>query len=176
LAAAKPFRRVGVLEILDQLPSFRGLPSQICRNRLAGCARRYDPEQGLFDRSQHHNDNRGDNRERSTNARQAAEALFSPKRKPPPEQPAQEAARPDGEVVRKPRVLTISAPAPVDHQSAAHHESASPTKPKRQATPKIASSQFARIRAWVQYGMTAQQVAEMFGVTVGEIERIVSIA
>jgi hypothetical protein len=30
-----------------------------------------------------------------------------------------------------------------------------------------------RIRTWVRYGMTARQVAEVYGVAVGEIERIV---
>jgi len=33
-------------------------------------------------------------------------------------------------------------------------------------------SQFARIRTWVKYGMTVSQVAQVYKVTVEEIERI----
>ncbi len=39
-------------------------------------------------------------------------------------------------------------------------------------TTEIPISQFARIRAWVEYGMTAAQVTEVYGVAVGVIERI----
>ena len=42
----------------------------------------------------------------------------------------------------------------------------------RQMVPEIPGSQFARIRALVKYGMTASQVAEVYKVAVGEIERI----
>jgi len=41
-------------------------------------------------------------------------------------------------------------------------------------TPAIPKSQFARIRAWVNYGMTAAQVAAVYGVAVEVIERILS--
>jgi hypothetical protein len=47
-----------------------------------------------------------------------------------------------------------------------------PISPKPQVTPKIPKSQFARIRAWRRYGMTIRQVAEVYGVAVDEIERI----
>jgi hypothetical protein len=39
-------------------------------------------------------------------------------------------------------------------------------------TPEIPRSQFARVRAWAKYGMTASQAAEVYGVAVGEVERI----
>ena len=39
-------------------------------------------------------------------------------------------------------------------------------------TREIPSSQFARIRAWAKYGMTAAQVAGVYGVAVDAIERI----
>ena len=39
-------------------------------------------------------------------------------------------------------------------------------------TPEIPSSQFGRIRAWAKYGMTAAQVAAVYGVAVGVVERI----
>ena len=38
--------------------------------------------------------------------------------------------------------------------------------------PEIPVSQFARIRTRVKYGMTASQVAQVYKVTVEEIERI----
>ncbi|HEY6394037.1 MAG TPA: hypothetical protein VIX12_01395 [Candidatus Binataceae bacterium] len=41
-----------------------------------------------------------------------------------------------------------------------------------QTTREIPRSQFARIRAWVEYGMTVAQVADVYGVAVGKIERI----
>jgi hypothetical protein len=73
--------------------------------------------------------------------------------------------------VRKPRVLAISPPAPVRHE-----EVEAPISPKQQVTPKIARAQFARIRALKRYGMTARQVAELYGVAVGEVERILRMA
>jgi hypothetical protein len=119
----------------------------------------------LFDRSQHQRYDRGDDRERVTSARRAAEALFTPKRQIP-EQSTREGAAPAAESVRKPRVLAILPKAPV-----IGHEAEAPVSPKQQA-PEIARSQFARIRTWVRYGMTARQVAEVYGVAVGEIDRI----
>jgi hypothetical protein len=61
---------------------------------------------------QHHP--RGDDHERNTSARQAAEALFTPKRQPvePSADPAPSAERP----ARKPRVLSILSPAPVRNE------------------------------------------------------------
>ena len=43
---------------------------------------------------------------------------------------------------------------------------------EQRTTLEIPSSQFARIRALVKYGMTVPQVAEAYGVAVGEIARI----
>jgi len=39
-------------------------------------------------------------------------------------------------------------------------------------TREIPQSEFARIRAWMKYGMTVAQVAGVYGVAVGAIERI----
>ena len=111
---------------------------------------------------QHHF--RGDDRQQITRAREAAEALFRPKRQliepSVPETPPSAASS-----ARKPRVLTIAPPAPV------HTEREAPIRPK-QMSPVIPRSQFARVRTWVEYGMTASQVAEVYGVSVGEVERI----
>jgi hypothetical protein len=70
--------------------------------------------------------------------------------------------------MRRPRILAISRP--VKGPSQVGDERL--ISPKQQMTPKIPRSQFARIREWRRYGMTAQQVAEVYGVAVGEIERI----
>jgi hypothetical protein len=111
----------------------------------------------------HHD--RGDDRERSTGARQAAEALFKPKGQSI-ESLARETA-PVGEAVHKPRVLAVSAPALVPHEGPKAMTTATPA-----TTRIIPAAQFARIRAWVKYGMTIAQVAEVYGVTTGEIERV----
>lgn len=83
---------------------------------------------------------RGDDRERITRARQAAEALFSPKRQiteqlvsdtPPADQAA-----------RKPRVLSIALAAPTRHE-----EFETPVIPEPQTTREIPRSQFARASA-----------------------------
>jgi hypothetical protein len=121
----------------------------------------------LLNHRQQHHPPRGDDRERIPSARQAAEALFTPKRQPvepsvsdsvpSPEQPA-----------RKPRVLSILSPAPVRNE-----EVAPPVNPEPRTTRQIPRSHHARIRTWVDYGLTIPQVAEVYGVAVGVIERIV---
>jgi len=47
-----------------------------------------------------------------------------------------------------------------------------PAPPAREIPP----SQFARIRTLAKYGMTVAQVAQVYGVAVGEIERILDSA
>jgi hypothetical protein len=44
----------------------------------------------------------------------------------------------------------------------------------RRETREIPASQHGRVRALTNYGMTPEQVAELYGVTVDEIERIIS--
>ena len=41
-------------------------------------------------------------------------------------------------------------------------------------TREIPASQFGRVRTLTKYGMTQAQVAELYGVAVDEIERIIS--
>ena len=118
----------------------------------------------MLDRSQLEDQERG----RNTNARQAAEALFTPKRVTP-EHLFRETPASSDEQVRRPRVLAISGTVPGPSQV----EDKGPTSPNQQIPPKIPRSQFAVIRTWLRYGMTAQQVAEVYGVAVDEIERIV---
>ncbi len=115
----------------------------------------------------HQPDARGDDRERLT---RAAEALFTPKQQVP-EQSTKGGTVRAGEPVRKPRVL------PTLPKAAVHQEELeAPISPRPETTAKIARPQFARIRTLVRYGMTARQVAEVYGVSVGEIERILRMA
>jgi hypothetical protein len=113
-----------------------------------------------------HHPPRDDDRERTASARQAAEALFTPKRQPT-ESSASDSVPSDERPARKPRVLAILSPAPVRNEQAA-----APVDPEPRTTRQIPRSHHARIRTWVEYGMTVPQVAEVYGVAVGVIERI----
>jgi len=109
---------------------------------------------------------RPDERERIRKARQEAEALFTSK------WPISEASVPNplpsaDQSARKPRILRALPTASVRHE-----EGNVPVGSKARMTPEIPTSQFARIRAWAKYGMTAAQVAAVYGVAVGVIERI----
>ncbi len=112
----------------------------------------------------------GDERERVARARQAAEALFASK--PAADEPTvPEDPAPAVQAVRKPRVLSIVPPPPVREQ-----HPAAPARRTRRISRGIPRSQHARIRTWVEYGMTASEVAEVYGTAVGEIERILGAA
>jgi hypothetical protein len=119
----------------------------------------------LDNRSEQQHHFRGDDRQQITRAREAAEALFRPKRQLI-EPSVSETPPAAASSARKPRVLTIASPAPV------HVEREAPVSAKQQMTPEIRRSKFDRVRTWVKYGMTASQVAEVYGVAVGEVERI----
>jgi hypothetical protein len=118
----------------------------------------------LLERSQHQYPTHGDDRQRITRAREAAEALFQPKQqvtKPSGVEGSRSAEPP----VREPRVLSISPPAhPEKAEAPINHEPEMP--------PAISASQVARMRTWVKYGMTVSQVAQVCGVPDGEIERL----
>jgi hypothetical protein len=117
---------------------------------------------------QHQPQPRGDDREPITRARQTAEALFTSKPSvgtaiAPPAVADQSA--------RKPRVLRVippQAPARYDVPDAP----AAPTPPPVEIPP----SQIARIRTWVKYGMKVAQVAQVYGVPVDDIERLLGKA
>jgi hypothetical protein len=106
-------------------------------------------------------DGYGNDRERITRARQAAEALFAPNQHLAAQSVGEASSPAD---LRGPRVLAVASPAPEKVEA--------PTSPKHLMTPKIPRSQFARVRSWVRYGMTARQVAEVYGVGIGEIESV----
>jgi hypothetical protein len=124
--------------------------------------------------------NAGDDRGGNSRARQAAEDLFKPK---------QQTTRADMSVTasntvlsageqprRQPRIFTIQPPVPAN---AATPEMLAEAQPKRRraatrrAIPEIPPSQFGRVRALTNYGMTRAEVAQLYGVTVDDIERII---
>jgi hypothetical protein len=110
---------------------------------------------------------RDDDRERVARARQTAEALFTPKLQVG--EPTVSGSLPPGDPpARKPRVLGISPPA------AARLEAVEPSAgAELRIAPEVPASQFARIRSWVKYGMTPAQVAKIYGVSAGDIERVI---
>ena len=109
---------------------------------------------------------RDDERERITRARQAAEALFTTPRLAT-QQLASDTLSSVDQSARRPRVLRALWLAPGRPE-----EGKSPVESEQRITPAIPRSQFGRIRAWVKYGMTAAQVAGIYGVAVDVIERI----
>jgi len=109
-------------------------------------------EHSLLDPS--HNQESG----HATTARQAAEALFTPKQERL--SPSQEA---ENAVVRKPRILAALPPAPPTDMPAA----ISPTIETRRA---ISKSEIDRIRTWLKYGMTIRQAANACSVSVSELK------
>jgi hypothetical protein len=82
--------------------------------------------------------------------------------KPQRIEPSIREAAPADEAVRKPRVLPVVAAGPVPH-----------AEPPTRAIP---APQLARICAWLKYGMTAGEVAEVYGVAGSEIEHILRTA
>jgi hypothetical protein len=117
--------------------------------------------------SRRHLHPRGDDRERITSARQAAEALFAPK--PQVTGPSVSNPLPSADQsARKPRVLATSPPpAPLEVE-----EVATPVNPEEQVRPEIPVSKFAHIRTLAKYGMTVSQIAEVYGVAAGAIQRV----
>jgi hypothetical protein len=103
--------------------------------------------------------------------RQAAEALFAPRRQvTEPTAPVPVAST--DQTIRKPRILSAvpAKPVPVEPVST-FLKVVSPSKRER-----IPTTHFARIRALLKYGMNISQVAELYGVPIGEIESMLKKA
>jgi hypothetical protein len=116
-------------------------------------------------RRQQRPDSRGNDHERITRARQAAEALFTSK--PPVSSPSVPETASADVPQRKPRVLRIISPPAIRLE-----EVKAPVSPEPQKKPAIPRSHFPRIRTWVKYGMTIRQVAEVYEADTAQIERI----
>jgi hypothetical protein len=118
------------------------------------------------------------NREKIDRARQAAEDLF----KRAPHDTAAELSTPapnhgspiEPQPRRQPRIFTIPPQMPRSAEIEVPVEAKPmPRRPvARRPTGAVPPSQIGRVRALATYGMTQEQVADLYGVTVGEIERI----
>ena len=64
-------------------------------------------------------------------------------------------------------MLATSPTVPIRHQ-----EVEVTVNSQRQTAPEIPRSQFARIRALAEYGLSPPQVAELYGVAIGAIQSI----
>jgi hypothetical protein len=113
------------------------------------------------------------NREQLSKAREAAEALFRPKQ---PSVPA--SAPPSGPIAssptieqpaRAPRVFAVPRPKRLDEDPPAQIPKPQRAKAKQQSA-KLPASEHARVRTLTDYGMTAEQVAELYEVSVETIQ------
>ena len=124
--------------------------------------------------------NARDDREQVTKAREAAEALFTPKKQvertgAPTSAPI---APPQVEqhIPRQPRIFAIPSAMPVAEEIVGPSTDPKP-KPKRETRrrrAKIAASQHDRVRTLALYGMTHSEVADLYGVPADVIERVVA--
>ena len=120
-------------------------------------------------------------RERIDRTRQNAEDLFKPKqqltREDVPTSAPKDASSAEHQPRRQPRIFAIP---PMVPMNTAKVEPAAESKPIQRTAPigreprQIPASQFGRVRTLTKYGMTQAQVAELYRVTVHEIERIIS--
>ena len=118
-------------------------------------------------------------REKISRARQVAEDLFKPRAQTaradvppsfPAPLPAEQQPRRQPRIFAIPPQMTTSAPnveAPTDQKQVRRRMAI------RRETREIPASQLGRVRALTSYGMSQEQVAELYGVTVEEIERII---
>jgi hypothetical protein len=119
-------------------------------------------------------------RQRINSARQAAEDLFKPRQETTRADVAASApnaaSSAEHQPRRQPRIFRIPPPVPL---GAAKAEVPAEPKPLRRTavirreTREIPATQLGRVRTLTRYGMTRAQVAELYGVTVDEIERII---
>jgi len=118
-------------------------------------------------------------REKIDRARKNAEDLFKPRPQPRPVDTAapveNSVPSTESQPRRQPRIFSA---VPVEPMKAAEVAPAEPKPTRLRRTPRrekatIPASQFGRIRTLTSYGMTQAQVAELYGVGLDEIERIV---
>jgi hypothetical protein len=119
-------------------------------------------------------------RERIDRARQDAEDLFKPKqqttRADVPISAPNDASSAEHQPRRQPRIFAIP---PVMPMSTAKIEPAAEPKQVRQTatakreTREIPVFQFGRVRTLTSYGMTRAQVAQLYGVGIDEIDRVI---
>ena len=126
-----------------------------------------------------HSANDPNNRDKVNRARQAAEQLF----KPAPVNTERELPPPSGnngslaeQQRRQPRIFTMPPRVTVNTEpegSAKPKAAPRPAVARRRAAT-VPPSQFGRVRALATYGMTVEQVADLYGVNVEEVARILN--
>ena len=119
------------------------------------------------------------NREKISRARQAAEDLFKPVHQTmsPELAPVSNGSSAAPQTRRQPRVLAV-APRVLPSAEVEAPTKAKPTRHKqvvRRHGGTIPPSQLGRVRALASYGMTRAQVAELYDVTIEEIDRIIKV-
>ena len=102
-------------------------------------------------------------------ARQTAEALFAPKQAVAVPSAPTIATMAD-QTARKPRILSAAQVQPTRVEATEAPVDAVSRKPSQRIPP----SHLGRIRTWMKFGMTMAQVAEVYGVTVGDIEHMLN--
>jgi len=117
------------------------------------------------------------NRDKLDRAREAAEALFTPtqesKDRELPEATGSNAGSTEQQSKRQPRIFTIPPQRPATAEAETPPKpKPSPREPATRRRGAVPPMQIGRVRALATYGMTTAQVAELYGVTVDEIERV----
>jgi len=119
-------------------------------------------------------------RDRINRARQNAEDLFKPTqqltRADVPASAPNDAPSVEHQPRRQPRIFTIRPVAPMNTtkvEPAAAAKQIRRTAAIGRETREIPASQFGRVRALTNYGLTRAQVAELYEVTIDEIDRII---
>jgi hypothetical protein len=122
------------------------------------------------------------NRDKIDRAREAAEALFKPAGDGNDREPLQATGNnagsaephPEQQPRRQPRIFTIAPrlPATADAEAPPKPKPAPRGQPAQRRRAAVPPSQIGRVRTLATYGMTTAQVAQLYGVAVDEIERI----
>jgi hypothetical protein len=126
--------------------------------------------------------NARNDRERNSRVRQNAEDLFKPRQQTvhadAPTSAPDAASSAEQQPRRQPRIFAIPSPmsmreAKVEPETVQKQIQGRPAI--RREIREIPTSQHGRVRALTSYGMTREQVAELYGVTVDEVERIMKV-
>ena len=118
-------------------------------------------------------------RDKISRARQAAEDLFKPPQQTnsPELMPVSTGSSTAPQVRRPPRVLAVAPRVLPSPEVVAPTKSKAPRQKQvvRRHGGSIPPSQLGRVRALANYGMTRAQVAELYDVTIEEIDRIIKV-
>jgi hypothetical protein len=123
--------------------------------------------------------NARDDREQINKAREAAEALFAPKKQlERMEAPTSTPSSPlqiEQPALRAPRIIAIPSTMPVAEEIVGPSTDPKPKSRRelRMRRVKVPATQHDRVRTLARYGMTLGEVADLYGVSLNVIERIV---